>query len=126
MMVQLCKVVLQVGMDNGGWDVAALLWPMPDPLGSEEWAGDLEEMQAAYRWRKAMTELLGMSKARLVEVVSGEGEDDKGGETRRGRRGGGKGKAKAKPQHNVAMNGARRTPACRPSRMRGRWELRAF
>ena len=54
---QLHKVIMQLGLDDGGWGTAILLWPMADPTGSDDFAGDPAEMSAAHKWKKAMTEL---------------------------------------------------------------------
>ena len=56
-MVQLQKVFVQVALDQGSWTSAVLLWPYPDPLGSDDWGGDEAEMRAIARYRKGITDL---------------------------------------------------------------------
>ncbi len=48
MTVQAAKAIYQVGLEGGEWQTANLLWPLQDPMGSDEWAGTAEEMRAAH------------------------------------------------------------------------------
>ena len=92
MLVQLHKVVFQVALDMGAWDTAVLLWPLPDPLGSEEYAGNPDEMLAAQKWNKAMIELKPKARGRPQQDGEEEGDEDRAERQRRPR---GKGKAMA-------------------------------
>ncbi len=51
------KVLLQLGIDNGDWSTASLLWVSADPLGNEEFGGTTEEMMAVCQYRKALAQL---------------------------------------------------------------------
>ncbi len=57
MLCQYQKVLLQLGIDNGDWSTASLLWVSADPLGNEEFGGTTEEMTAVYQYKKALAQL---------------------------------------------------------------------
>ena len=51
------KLIHQVAIDQGEWTNALLMWPDDDPLGTEDFGGDEEEMKKIHSYRKALSEL---------------------------------------------------------------------
>jgi hypothetical protein len=87
---QLQKILVQVACDQGSWENGVLLWPSPDPMGSEDMGGMPDEMKEIFLYKKAVGEL--KAKHRRPEADEQE-PDDKHEE--HGRRRHAKGKAKA-------------------------------
>ena len=74
--VQSLKALLQVAYDKAAWTTAALLLPVPDPMGRSEFGGDESELEAIYDYRKAVTSL---KKQREGTEQAEEGESPKEG-----------------------------------------------
>ncbi len=98
---QLQKVLLQLGIDNGEWTTASLLWMTPHPLGQEDFGGRPDEMAAVHKYRKALAELKTRGRPPHAHAEDDESEDAKEG-TRGGhhrkKKGGGRGSGDAAPK----------------------------
>ena len=55
--VQNMKALLQVALDRGSWDNAALLIPTPDPLARPAFGGEESELQSVQSFPKALRDL---------------------------------------------------------------------
>ncbi len=60
-----------------------MLWPLPDPISGEGFAGDPEEMVAAQRWREAMVDL--KVKAKTAEPGGSDDGDENRNNKKRGK-----------------------------------------
>jgi hypothetical protein len=92
MLIQLHKALHQSVLDNGSWEVAALMWPGHDPLAGDEFSGEPVEMESVYAYRKALSEL--RLKHKGVGAHAGDDEDEEAAPT--GPYGGGRGGAHRK------------------------------
>lgn len=63
-----------MAFDGGSWVTAALLLPVPDPMGRAEFGGDEDELEAIYAYRKALTALRKQKEG--AEGLDDEGEDE--------------------------------------------------
>ncbi len=63
-------------MNQESWETATLLWPLADPLGSEDFAGEPVEMSAAHQHRKALEELRKKPKASEINAAAEEVDDE--------------------------------------------------
>jgi hypothetical protein len=70
MCIQLHKAIHQSVLDNNSWENAALIWGGLDPLQTDEFAGDPQELSYVFAYRKALIDL----KAR--HRPGGEGADE--------------------------------------------------
>ena len=64
----IAQAVLQVALDGGNWDVAALLVPFRDPLRRLDFGGEPELLEDIATYKKALAEL----RAKLVAAASAE------------------------------------------------------
>ena len=78
----LAQGILQAVLDDGKWHNAALLIPVQDPLEVDAWAGEPEDLEDVFQYRRAMHKL----RTRLVAIP---------GESNSGASGGGRGAAAA-------------------------------
>ena len=56
-LVQLLKALHQVAIDGENWDSALHMLPYQDPLASDEFGGEEEELETIAAYRKAVKEL---------------------------------------------------------------------
>ena len=88
--VQLLKAQHQAAINQGSWEIAAMLLPTEDPLSRVEFGGDHEEMKRIQSWRRGMRDL-------RTSVARAPGQDvDEEPETvgNKKKKKGGKGKGK--------------------------------
>ena len=64
----------QAAINQGNWEIAALLVPTEDPLGRVEFGGDHEEMRQIQSHRRAMRDLRTSMNRGLAEEAPAEGE----------------------------------------------------
>ncbi len=80
----IAQAVLQVALDGGSWDVAALMVPFRDPLRRLDFGGEPELLEDIATYKKALAEL----RAKLVAAASveapGDGEEPPRRASRRG------------------------------------------
>ena len=57
MLVQISKSMHQAAINQGSWEIAALLLPTEDPLSRPEFGGDAEEMIRVQSHRRSMRDL---------------------------------------------------------------------
>ncbi len=57
MVCQVQKILHQGAVDQGDWATGILLWPTPDPLGTEDFGGGMDEMKQIHAYKKALSEL---------------------------------------------------------------------
>ena len=100
--VQLQKCLVQMSLDGGALDNAALLWPGTNPYQTEELGGTADEMAKALAYRKAIADLKLKTK-NPAQDKDKDGSDEEAAETADparpktggGRRGRGRGAAAA-------------------------------
>jgi hypothetical protein len=71
--VQVSKALHQVGLDQGSWDTAQLLVPLPEASSSSKFGGDEMELEAVFAYRKSLREL---SKKQYRAEKKGQAEDE--------------------------------------------------
>ena len=70
----LAQGILQAVLDEGKWHNASLLILVQDPLEVDAWAGEPEDLEDVFQYRRAMHDL----RARLV-AIPGESSSSGGG-----------------------------------------------
>ena len=91
LIVQLQTVLVQMALDQGGWDNASLLWPGTNPFQTEEFGGSPDEMARILAYRKAISDLKLKTRNPLAKDDSGDEAEDSGAAPKRsggGKRGG--------------------------------------
>ena len=73
MLVQVSKAMHQAGINQGSWEIGALLIPTEDPLGRVEFGGDAEEMYSIQSYRRSLRDL----RVAMLKTPSGpDGEEN--------------------------------------------------
>jgi len=98
---QVCKALHQAALNQGSWEIAALLIPLHDPAKPPQFSGTWEEMSAAANYREGMVTLKGAG-----FQPAGAEKAEEAGEDLLSEAAGGKAKAKAKARAAAAARKA--------------------
>jgi len=112
---QVCKALHQAALNQGSWEIAALLIPLPDPAKPPQFSGTWEEMSAAANYREGMVTLKSAGFQPSGVEKAEDGADEPAGDGS-GSRAKTRAKAKAAAAARKAAAEAAAAPAAVPKR----------